>query len=149
MDAAMAKLFHRLGQLSVLATIVEDSVEDRRLQLFKVRMMLFERQVNASVWSVGLHNIRQYGSANRLKASAAVRALRKDVAYNDPSYFISGIAQNISRVSSFGEAGCQIQDFVAKLDERGNAEPLRTKATYVGFIYCWHYSSRCGSSVAR
>jgi hypothetical protein len=65
MDAAMAKLFHRLRQLSVLATIVEDSADDGCLQqLFTDRMMLFERQVNASVWSMSLNNIRQYDSAN-------------------------------------------------------------------------------------
>lgn len=37
-------------------------------------MMTFERQVNASVWSMHLNNVRQHGSPNRPKGSAAVRA---------------------------------------------------------------------------
>ena len=71
----MAKLFHRLRQLSKLASIVEDPTNDESSQrLFTESMMLFERQINASIWSMGLNNIRQHGSASRRRASAAVRA---------------------------------------------------------------------------
>lgn len=71
----MVKLFHRLRQLSTLATTMEGPAVDSSLQqIFTDRMMLFESQVNASVWSMALNNVRQHGSANRPRASAAVRA---------------------------------------------------------------------------
>ena len=75
MDAGTSKLFHRVRQLSSLASRLYASNESPDLQqLYTDRMLLFERQMIASIWSLGLNNIRQHGSPAQPRSSAAVRA---------------------------------------------------------------------------
>jgi hypothetical protein len=74
MDEATAKLFHRVRQLSAKAnnmatTVIQPEVQRRHTQAIQ----LLERQVNASVWSLNLNNIRQHGSAARPRRSMVVR----------------------------------------------------------------------------
>jgi hypothetical protein len=74
MDNTTAKLFHRVRQLSALATSIAGSKVDREVQIrYTQAIQLLERQVNASIWSLNLNNIRQHGSATRPKQPIAVR----------------------------------------------------------------------------
>jgi hypothetical protein len=135
MDAAVAKLFHRLRQLSVLNC---GRFSEPWISLTTVYRPddAFRTTSPRLVHALEQHSTIWFRQPTESICSGA--GLLKDVAYNDPHIFISSNAQNTSWVSSFGEAGSQIQDFVAKLDERGNVDPLPTKAAYVGLIYCWH-----------
>jgi Fungal specific transcription factor domain len=74
MDEATAGLFHRLRQLSALANSMAGSqVSPEMRTKYTECIPLLERQLNASVWSMNLNNIRQHGSATRQKESIAVR----------------------------------------------------------------------------
>jgi hypothetical protein len=74
MDITTSKLFHRVRQLSALATSIAGSKVDQEVQIRYTRaIQLLERQVNASIWSLNLNNIRQHGSATRPKQPIAVR----------------------------------------------------------------------------
>lgn len=74
MDNATAKLFHRVRQLSVIANSMTGLQVDPEVQIrYTGAIQLLERQINASVWSLNLNNIRQHGSATRPRQSIAVR----------------------------------------------------------------------------
>jgi len=74
MDQITAKLFHRVRQLSTLANLMGSPVHDPELQQQYTRgLLLLERQVNASIWSLNLNNLRQNGSATRCRGPISVR----------------------------------------------------------------------------
>jgi hypothetical protein len=74
MDNRMAKLFHRVRQLSAYANNMARSNVDPELQeQYSQGLHLLECQVNASIWSLSLNNIRQHDSITRPKESRAVR----------------------------------------------------------------------------
>jgi hypothetical protein len=69
----MAKLFHRVRQLSASANMERSNVNPELQEQYNQGVHLLECQVNASVWSLSLNNIRQHGSATRPKESISVR----------------------------------------------------------------------------
>ena len=74
MDNRTANLFHRLRQLCALATeMAEHKVLPEAQTRYTQFIQLLERQVIASVWSLKLNNIRQYGSITQPRSSIAVR----------------------------------------------------------------------------
>lgn len=74
MDNRMEKLFHRVRQLSASANNMERSNVNPELQeQYNQGVHLLECQVNASIWSLSLNNIRQHGSATQSKELIAVR----------------------------------------------------------------------------
>jgi hypothetical protein len=74
MDNRMAKLFHRVRQLSASANnMARSNVNPELQEQYNQGVHLLECQVNASVWSLSLNNIRQHGSATWPKESIAVR----------------------------------------------------------------------------
>ena len=74
MDNRMAKLFHRVRQLSTSANnMARSNVNPDLQEQYNQGVHLLECQVNASIWSLSLNNIRQHGSTTRPKESIAVR----------------------------------------------------------------------------
>ncbi|KAE9366937.1 hypothetical protein N431DRAFT_351125 [Stipitochalara longipes BDJ] len=74
MDNITANLFHRLRQLSALATEMAGHKAQPEAQTrYTQAIQLLERQVSASAWSLNLNNIRQHGSATRPRAPIEVR----------------------------------------------------------------------------
>lgn len=74
MDNRMEKLFHRVRQLSASANNMERSNVNPELQeQYNQGVHLLECQVNASIWSLSLNNIRQHGSATQSKELITVR----------------------------------------------------------------------------
>ncbi|KUJ09548.1 uncharacterized protein LY89DRAFT_740633 [Mollisia scopiformis] len=71
MDSSMAILFHRLRQLCALATrycgMKLDPVHQRQ---FTEGLLILERQVVTSIWSMSSNNRRQRGEDNSVKACA-------------------------------------------------------------------------------
>jgi hypothetical protein len=74
MDEMMTKMFHRVRQLSALATKMHTSkkVEEIYQKQYTNSMLLLERQINVSTWSMAINNIRQYGSPTRPHCPKAV-----------------------------------------------------------------------------
>lgn len=74
MDQITARLFHRVRQLSDLANRMNYPKADPKLQQkFTNGILLLERQVIASVWSLNTNNLRQHGLGSRPRESDAVR----------------------------------------------------------------------------
>jgi len=74
MNQVTAKLFHRVRQLSTLANQMAGSQHDPELQQQHTQgLLLLERQANASIWSLNINNLRQYGSATQSRGPIAVR----------------------------------------------------------------------------
>ncbi|KAH7327330.1 fungal-specific transcription factor domain-containing protein [Rhexocercosporidium sp. MPI-PUGE-AT-0058] len=79
MDGITAYIFHRVRQLSSLASQIKaynpraEATEDLRQQ-YTQGMLLLEGQVNASIWSLIRNNVRQYGSATQPRADDTVRS---------------------------------------------------------------------------
>ncbi|KAF8848972.1 hypothetical protein BDZ45DRAFT_252598 [Acephala macrosclerotiorum] len=71
MDVSTAKLFHRVRQLSALATRLDAMKLDPVFQRqFTEGMLLLERQVIASIWSMASNNRRQRTDTKAVRACA-------------------------------------------------------------------------------
>ncbi|KAL5327876.1 hypothetical protein ACEPPN_005582 [Leptodophora sp. 'Broadleaf-Isolate-01'] len=79
MDGVTAYIFHRVRQLSSLASQIQacnpkgEATEELRQQ-YTQGMLLLEAQVNASIWSLIRNNVRQHGSATQPRADEPVRS---------------------------------------------------------------------------
>jgi Fungal specific transcription factor domain len=99
MDQVMAKLFHRVRQLSTLANLMVDGPgHDPELQQQYTRgLLLLERQVNASIWSLNVNNLRQRGSATRPRGPIAVRTCARTWHCTTLMYIYMVLKQNPPR----------------------------------------------------
>lgn len=74
MDRRVARRFHRVRQLSAFANkMVRSNVNPERQEQYNQGVYLLECQVNASIWSLSLKNIRQHYSTKQPKESIAIR----------------------------------------------------------------------------